>query len=468
LSSLLRDHWRTSTFRLAVLFGILFAFGNVALLGSIYWQISVYLEHHVDSSIMTMSSNFRDGDSAKALEEVNDALAYDLRKTNIIGLFAADGTVIAGNMKSLPRTLPIDGEVHLHSYPEFMQYTESRSVPPKYAGVARIAARRLSNGELLVVGRDFTELLEIKAIVLRTLLVSGAVILVLGWAIGFALSIRPLRRINAIRETSRRIVRGELSLRIPASERHDELDMLAIIVNLMLDEIERLLTEVKGVTDNLAHDLRTPLTRLRLLLQRAQLQTAPDHPLQRMLDQALTETDSLLGRFRALLRISEIENLQRKAGFSKVDLRDVLLQIADLFEPLAEEKAVKLALQYVATDSVLADPELLFEGLSNLVDNAIKFTPSGGNVAIKLSQPEGVPRIDVIDSGCGIEIEERDQVLQRYYRGNSWHANDGHGLGLSIVAAIMQLHGFSLKFQDSDLGTHITVFCGDIASNSGI
>jgi signal transduction histidine kinase len=111
---------------------------------------------------------------------------------------------------------------------------------------------------------------------------------------------------------------------------------------------------------------------------------------------------------------------------------------------------------------------LLFEGLSNLVDNAIKFTPSGGNVAIKLSQPEGVPRIDVIDSGCGIEIEERDQVLQRYYRGNSWHANDGHGLGLSIVAAIMQLHGFSLKFQDSDLGTHITVFCGDIASNSGI
>lgn len=455
----LLEHWRISTFRLATLFGVVFTLGNVALLGLIYWQTSTYLAHRIDDSIYTMSGNFRDADSAQVLAQVNDAVTYDLRKSNIYGLFAPDGSVISGNMKSFPRELPVDGKIHQFAHRELPQYSPGGVAPEAATGLARAIVRRLSNGEILVVGRDFTQLAEIKAIILNALIVSGAVIIAIGLMSGFALSIRPLRRINAIRDTSRRIVQGELSLRMPVSGRHDELDTLAVIVNLMLEEIERLLTEVKSVTDTLAHDLRTPLTRLRLLLYRLQQQSTPDNPQHRMLDNALTETDALLGRFRALLRISEIENRQRKAGFGMVNPRDVLDQIAELFDALAEDKSVQLAVQCEPTDAIYADPDLLFEGLSNLVDNAIKFTPAGGCVTVKLSQQDAVPRIDVIDTGCGIEAGERDAVLQRFYRSNRRRENEGYGLGLSIVAAVIHLHGFSLKFQESRIGTHVTVFC---------
>ena len=360
-------------------------------------------------------------------------------------------------MTTLPSELTIDGNIHQFGRSTIPQYNLPGTVPA--IGLARAIAKRLPSGQILVIGRDFTQLAEIKAIILNALIVSGAVIIAIGLLSGFALSIRPLRRVNAIRETSRRIVQGDLSLRVPISTRQDELDMLAAIVNLMLEEIERLLTEVKSVTDTLAHDLRTPLTRLRLLLYRTQQQSAPDHPQHEMLDKALTETDALLGRFRALMRISESEIRQRKAGFRTVDLRDVLTQIAELFDALAEDKSVQLEVVCEPADAIQADPDLLFEGVSNLVDNAIKFTPPGGKVMVKLSQPAAVPRIDVIDTGCGIDLGERDALLQRFYRGERRHEKEWYGLGLSIVAAVIRLHGFSLRFQDSATGTHVTVLC---------
>jgi len=461
--STLLEHWRISTFRLAALFVVVFTIGNIALLGLIYWQTSTYLVHRVDDSIYTMSGNFSNEEPAHVLAQVNDALAYDLRKSNIYGLFTPDRKVISGNMKSFPQELPVDGKIHQFAHPGIPQYRPDGIVPSVATGLARAIVRRLPDGEILIVGRDFTQLAEIKAIILDALIVSGSVIITIGLLSGFALSVRPLRRINAIRDTSRRIVQGELSLRMPVSQRHDEVDMLAAIVNLMLEEIERLLTEVKSVTDTIAHDLRTPLTRVRLLLYRAQQQTTADNPQHPMLDKALTETDALLGRFRALLRISEIENRQRKAGFGTIDPRPVLDQIAELFEPLAEDKSVRFEVLCEATGTIFADPDLLFEALSNLVDNAIKFTPAGGSVTVKLSQADAVPRIDVIDTGCGIAADEREAVLQRFYRSNRRHDIEGYGLGLSIVAAIIHLHGFSLTFQETMIGTHLTVFCSPLA-----
>jgi signal transduction histidine kinase len=173
-------------------------------------------------------------------------------------------------------------------------------------------------------------------------------------------------------------MQGELSLRIPVSNRHDELDMLSNIVNTMLIEIERLLTEVKSVTDTLAHDLRTPLTRLRLTLYRAQQQLTEEHPQHALLDNALEETDTLLGRFRALLRISEIENRQRKSGFRHIYPVEVLKQLHELFEPLAEEAQVQLSLQCDADQPVFADPDLLFEARRF---GAHRFTTGRGRVS---------------------------------------------------------------------------------------
>ncbi|MBV8635711.1 MAG: HAMP domain-containing histidine kinase [Burkholderiaceae bacterium] len=457
--ALVRNHWRISTFRMAALFAIIIVIGNVGLLASIYWQMSYYLEHRVDKSIAGMAGNFSGTAGKDMARLVGDTLTYDSRKSDIVGLFAADGAAISGNLRTIPRDLAADGEIHRFSYTAPEQLAAAGISPNSGSGVARGLARRLPDGTLLVVGRDFTQLAEIDSIILRTLLVSGTVVLALGLSTGFALSMRSLRRINAIRDTSRRIVSGELSLRIPSSSDHDELDLLAGIVNLMLDEIERLLTEVKGVTDAVAHDLRTPLTRLRLLLQRTQSQLPADSLACTMLDEAMHETDALLVRFRAMLRISEIENLKRSAGFGMVELGDILVQLEELFEPMAEEKALIFAVQAEPAAPVEADRELLFEGFSNLVDNAIKFTPSGGSVTVRLSQSALGPRLDVIDSGCGIAPEERNSVLQRYFRGHRQRDVPGHGLGLSIVAAVMHLHGFALTFEESGTGTHVCVLC---------
>lgn len=468
MKNTLIEHWRVSTFRLAILFGIVFTLANVALLSLIYWQTSSYLVHRIDDSISAMASNFKNLAPDQVAQEVNEALTYDLRRSNLYGLFTPDGKVIAGNMKALPKALPVDGNIHQFAQLSISAYRSPTNTTQTIDGLARAKVQRLANGNVLIVGRDFTQLAEIKAIILNALIGSGAVILFIGLLSGFALSLSPLRRISAIRATSRRIMHGELSLRMPLSNRHDELDMLSTIVNAMLEEIERLLTEVKSVTDTLAHDLRTPLTRLRLMLYRAQQQLTPDHPQQPLLENALDETDSLLIRFRALLRISEIENHQRKSGFKGVNPAEVLQQLIELFEPLAEDASVNLTLQCEATPTIEADPDLLFEALSNLVDNAIKFTPAGGSVWIKLGLMNSTPRIDIIDTGCGIPVSERAAVLLRFHRSNTaeaHHNKEGYGLGLSIVAAVMRLHGFSLQFQDTEIGTHATVYCATFGAH---
>ncbi len=458
MSPTLREHWRISTFRLAVLFGFLFTIANVVLLGLVYWQTTSYLERRVDDSIVTMSGYFKSRNREEAIAEVRDALSYDLRKSNVYGLFTSDGQQIAGNMDRFPAELPVDGKIHQFNHRTLPQYSPGGVASEMPVGLARVMVRRLPSGEVLVVGRDFTQAAEIKAIIWNALIVSGTFIIVLGLLGGFFLSAGPLRRINAVRDTARRIVQGELSLRLPVSTRNDEVDMLSSIVNLMLEEIERLLNEVKSVTDNVAHDLRTPLTRLRLGLYRAQ--QAINEPAQRrMLDNALTETDALLARFRALLRISEIENRQRKAGFELIDPKDVIAPIADLFEALAEDKSIRFEVTCHPAPMIQGDPGLLFEAFSNLVDNAIKFTPEGGQVSVRLGQFEGVARFEVIDSGLGIGPDEREAVLQRFYRGGQQGKSEGYGLGLSIVAAIIRLHGFTLTFQESAQGTHVSVDC---------
>ncbi len=457
MNSLL-EHWRISTFRLAVLFGFLFTVANVLLLGLVYWQTTSYLERRIDGSIVTMSGYFKGQDRAQTVAEVKDAVTYDLRKSNVYGLFTPDGQQIVGNMERFPK-LPADGKIHEFYHRTLPQYSPGGVASEMPVGLARAMVRQLPGGEILVVGRDFTQASEIKAIILNALIVSGTFIIALGLLGGFFLSVGPLRRINTVRDTARRIMQGELSQRLPVSKRNDEVDMLSSIVNLMLEEIERLLNEVKSVTDNVAHDLRTPLTRLRLTLYRVQQAMAePGH--RRMLDNALTETDALLARFRALLRISEIENRQRRAGFGQIDPQIVLTPIAELFEALAEDKSVRFDVHSTPAPMIHADPGLLFEALSNLVDNAIKFTPEGGQVSVTLGQVEGVACFDVIDSGIGIGPEERDAVLQRFYRGQQGKS-DGYGLGLSIVAAIIHLHGFTLTFHESARGTHASVRCGN-------
>jgi signal transduction histidine kinase len=232
--------------------------------------------------------------------------------------------------------------------------------------------------------------------------------------------------------------------------------MFAGTVNYMMGEVERLMSEVKGSTDTIAHDLRTPLTRARAQLHRIQ-QAETIEPVD--IARVTAEIDEVLERFRALLRISELEARERHAGFSRADLTGIIEQVVDLYQPLAEAGGVTLSAAPRCWVTVEADPKLLFEAVSNLVDNAIKFTGPGGTVEVRLGEDPARPEIIVQDNGPGIPASERTAVLQRFYRGERNRLTTGSGLGLSIVAAIMRLHSFELVFHDAHPGLRAVIQC---------
>jgi signal transduction histidine kinase len=451
----LSGRWRSSTVRLLAIYGTFFLAWSVVLVGTISWQTTQYLDGIV-GEILEQRAHYLAGIDREHLPGMMAATnQLDLRGVMYYGLFDARGAYLSGNIDHVPEGLVADGEIH--PLPHGLQ-TTSGERNARALGVAL----HLEPGDLLVLARYTSVADRIGAMTRGALGWALSLLLIPGLLGGFLLSRGPFRRVRAIETAIQPVMQGDLARRLPVSQRRDELDMLAAIVNRMLDQIERLLAEVKGVSDSIAHDLRTPLTRLRAQLYRLQSDSAADDPRAAMLEQCIVDTDALLERFRALLRISELEDMRRREGFADVDLGETLERVRELFAPLAEDKNVTFtATTASGVPPVQADPQLLIEALSNLVSNAIKFTPAGGSVEMRVQASAAGTRVDVLDTGPGIPPAERDAVLQRFYRSESGRELPGSGLGLSIVAAIVKLHGFRLEIgdRDSGRGARISMFC---------
>jgi signal transduction histidine kinase len=440
----LSELWRISIFRLTMLYGLLFSVGLIALLGMIYLQSAVYLTRRVDGILATEAEGLAHARPAELVERINEALSLDGPQSNVFALFAPNGRRLAGNLPFRPPGLrTANHPIELPPTAEFPAYS-------------RLISRTLPSGEQLVVGRDINQLREMRAIIASALVWSGATTIVIVLGLAVLLSAGPLRRIHALRGATEDIAAGDLKQRMPVSGHRDELDMVATTVNAMMDEIERLLLEVRGVTQTIAHDLRTPLTRVRAQLHRLQQSAEPDSD---QLNRVVDEVDVVLERFRALLRISELESRERHAAFAPTDLAQLCEQVVELYRPLAEAGGVRLTNARKTEAVVEADPKLLFEAVSNLVDNAIKFTGSGGAVEVGVGGEASHPRIIVRDNGPGVPESERALVLQRFYRSQSVRATPGSGLGLSIVAAITRLHRFGLSLYDADPGLTAVIDC---------
>jgi len=437
--------WRTTTFRLTVLYGVIFAVGTVALLGMVYAQSVGYLTRRVDGILNTEADGLVHSPVPGLRERLIEDLTLNGSTTNIFALFSADGRYLAGNLDSLPAGLQAGGSP--------VEVAPRRDFPAN----ARLIERRLPSGELLVVGRDVNQLREMRAIIGSALGWSGITIILAGLTLAVLLSVRPLRRLRTLQLAGAAIAAGDLTRRMPTSDREDELDMFASTVNRMMDQVEILMSEVKGATDVIAHDLLTPLTRARTRLSRMPQSTQPGYE---ELDLAIDEIDDVLERFRAILRMSQLDSRDRRAGFSLIDLNDVLASVADLYEPVAEAAGIELLTTRAEVEPVLADPKLLVEAVSNLVDNAIKFSPSGGKVHIEIGGGDAAtPRIIVADDGPGIGLAERTAVLQRFRRAERNSLVPGFGIGLSVVAAIARLHGFELSLQDAAPGLRAVIDC---------
>ena len=354
------DLWRTTTFRLTALYGLLFALATITTLAVIYFQSTSYLTHRVDSILTTHADALMKAAPGELATKIEDAVALDEDQTNLFGLFAANGAHLAGNLKTPPPGLRAGGSpIETPPTPTFRAY-------------ARVIARQLPDGDTLIVGRDVNQLRQMRSIIATALSWSGALIVLFGFGTGTALSIMPLRRLRVLQAATHEIAGGDLKRRIPASGRRDELDMFAHTVNHMVGEVERLMSEVKASTDTIAHDLRTPLTRARARLHRLQQDRAWT---QEDIGRVIAEVDEVLDRFRAILRLSELEARERHAGFVRTDLAAVVTEVADLYAPLAEAEGMRVTTHVQSGMMVDADPKLLFEAVSNLVDNAIKFSP---------------------------------------------------------------------------------------------
>jgi signal transduction histidine kinase len=440
-----RDLWRATPFRLAALYGLLFAVATAALLGLVYGEATDYLTRRVDGILADHVQALAGVPAPELPRRIELALALSEDRTNIYALFSPSGGWRAGNLSGLPARLRTGGR--------------PREVPAtaEFPAPARLVARRLADGDILVVGRDVRQLRRLRAIIGSALAWSGAAILGVGLLCGVGLSLGPIRRLRALQRAAREIAAGDLKRRLPTSPRHDELDTIADTVNRMVEEIERLMGEVKASTETIAHDLRTPLTRARARLHR--LQQAGDIGPED-LARVIAEVDEVLDRFRAILRIAEIEARERRAGFAPTNLGGVVESVADLYKPLAEERGIDFAADSGASPAVDADARLLVEAVSNLVDNALKFTPPGGRVRLRLAGEGSTARIVVEDSGPGIPPSERGAVLGRFYRGERARLLPGSGLGLSVVAAIVRLHGFTLRLEDAAPGLRAVIECG--------
>jgi signal transduction histidine kinase len=262
---------------------------------------------------------------------------------------------------------------------------------------------------------------------------------------GALLSVRGQKRIDAVNRKVQRIVDGELRERLPTRGTNDPFDKLAVLVNGMLDEIESLVRRLAGVGDDIAHDLRTPLTHVRVSLERARQKAGSLDELRASVDKAIVGLDQSLAIITALLRIAEIEHSRQVDGFRDVALADLVREVGDLYEPIAEDKKVDFAVKAKEDATVHGDRDLLFEAVANLVDNAVKFTPQGGHVELSLLRKGNEAVVRVCDSGPGIPIGESDLVMRRFYRSDKSRCDPGLGLGLSLVNAIVKLHGFDFR-----------------------
>lgn len=436
---------RATSFRLALLFAGLFGTASVLFALALFLMTSRFLSGNPDERMRAEAAGFDGRPSAASVTIMDQHSVDDAFGRRPFGIFDAKGRWLAGNLRRLPEPMP-----PVESFFETQTRTEGGR-----GTIYRSILHRLPNGNLLVVSRNIEELAKFRVEVREATIIGMVLMALLGLIGGIAVGAISLRRLDAVTQAIERITRGDLSQRLPSRGTGDDLDRLVRVVNSMLDQLERLMGEVKGVCDSIAHDLRTPLTRLLAGLERASRRSLSDPERATEIDRAIGEVQVTLRTFDALLRISEIEDGARRSAFREVDLNQVAADAVDHYEPAAEAKGIDLDFAEQPPGAPVlfqGDVDLLFEAIANLIDNAIKFTPEGGTIRVRLDVG---PQLVVEDSGRGIAKRDRDSVHLRFHRGTRSRGTAGNGLGLPLVGAIARLHGMELRIENARPGCRI-------------
>lgn len=370
--------------------------------------------------------------------EVQRTVARDIHRDRFLALFDRRGHVTAGNVAHMPGAASAMNT-------SIVADVEPTDLPGKTLDQARLRVCPMPGGDRLLTGFDLDDTDATARTVGRALLMGLLPGIVFAVGFGLAAARRAGRQVDTVRRLSEGVMAGNFQGRITVADRPDSFDLLCAHINAMLDRIEVLMTDVRAVGDDIAHQIRTPLTRLRARIEREMEAARSPEAFRATAAAALVDIDGTLGIVAALLRIRELEDHARRSRFATVDLARLIDDAAELHAPNAEDRGVTLTSRIEYPTSVVGDVDLLMEAVSNLIENAVKFGPSGGQVELILMRAGGSPTIAVTDEGAGVSAADRHLVTQRFYRGH--RDTPGSGLGLSLVKAIADLHGAHLRFR---------------------
>jgi signal transduction histidine kinase len=428
---LLARTFRSSTFRLALIYISLFGATTLLLFWYVYSSTTSYVLGRIDRALIgeitTLQTAFEKSQRSGIVALIEERIATTKETGNLYLLTDASSARLAGNLESWPPRLSVEGRW-------------------------RAVQDTLPDGSHLVVARDISDFGEFEGRIKIALALCIFLVFALAAVASVSVTRRTVGRIEAINTTTRRIMHTGLGERIPLRGTRDEWDELASNLNSMLNRIEALMEQVKQVSDNLAHDLRTPLSRMRGRLESAYTNDRDREKDQPLVADLLTDLDGVLRMFSSLMRISQIEGHDSTAVLHFVDLREIASEVIELFDAAAEDRGSRIALTAERRVLVRGDRDLLFDAFANLLDNAIKHGRDAGLVTVEIRETERGAVIVVSDDGPGIPEDERENVFRRFYRLERSRCTPGNGLGLSLVAAVARIHGAAVELADGSPG----------------
>jgi signal transduction histidine kinase len=438
--------FNTVAFRLAIGYGVLVLCAVAVISMILYLGTVGVLDREINAKLFGISDRLINRFEEHGLEGVKQGIDQLLTDgvdsdTEVFLLVGPDGKTTIGNINPLvDRAMPID------------RLVDERVIRYGRASTSRLLRRDFPSGGFLIVGRDMQDVHEINELVLRSLGIGGvlAVLIAVGGAILFRSQLE--HRVAAIRRTALEIEAGDLSHRIPVLDSNDEFTRLNHDINRMLDQIQQLMEGVRNVSNAIAHDLRTPLGRIRSLLDEALRQDRNVERLSTAANNAIRQIDDLTVVFDKLLQIAEAESGTRRQSFEPVALKEIVADVVEFYDAAAEAKGIRLTIGIEGEPTTLGDKDLLASATANLVDNALKYAGSDSIVRVRAVQDRNTVSIVVQDNGPGIPADEREKVMTRFYRGDHSRTLPGNGLGLPIVTSISHLHSGTFALEDASPG----------------
>lgn len=441
-----------STFRMVFLYFALFILSSLILLSFIYWSTVGYiykqLDHHIEYDMERLQNIYNSGGK----EQLITAIETSLLQKNYASIYLLYNKktrqILAGNLNHIPQIKTKGWHI--------IDLSGLSSIPQQQNHSARLLVMSLPENLIFMNGLDIESAHQQEHIIFNSLIAGIAIILLLGTIGGLIISISTIKKINSINETINEISKGNLSLRIPTRGTDDDYDLLAKNINQMLNQIHKLMQGMQNISNNIAHDLRTPLSRLRGRLELIQQNCS--HETSEGIHEALTETDNLLSTFNAMLRINKVESGAQKGHFTTLFIDTLLQDVIEFYEPLAEDKDISLQLITDKKYKIDGDRDMLFQVFTNILDNSIKYTPEQGTIVVSIAQNNSKQlQIIIADSGIGIPATEYNKVLEPFYRLEKHRDYQGNGLGLSLASAIVKLHKGVIEFKDNTPGLKVCI-----------